>query len=124
MAILATQFAKTTRQSANWGDARKRVLASYREWMRAAPEIQAMYSVPYPVSTIRTRIRQEFERNRFVNKLSIVDVLLLKANADYQETLNYWRGNSHILAYFNEQNLQGDNKLPSNFITGFLQGRN
>lgn len=49
-----------------------------------APEIQQMYSVPYPISTIRTRIRQEFERNRFVNKLSVVDVLLLKANADYQ----------------------------------------
>lgn len=43
-----------------------------------------MYSVPYPISTIRTRIRQEFERNRFVNKISVVDVLLLKANADYQ----------------------------------------
>lgn len=43
-----------------------------------------MYSVPYPVSTIRTRIRQEFERNRFVNKLPVVDILLHKSNADYQ----------------------------------------
>ncbi|KAM7207386.1 hypothetical protein V8F20_002266 [Naviculisporaceae sp. PSN 640] len=124
MAILATQFAKTTRQSANWADARRRVLASYREWMRAAPEIQQMYSVPHPVSTIRTRIRQEFERNRYCNKLSVVDVLLLKANADYQETLNYWRGDSHIMAYFDEGNLQGEKKLPSNFMTGFLEGRN
>lgn len=29
-------------------------------------------------------MRQEFERNRFINKLSVVDVLLLKSNADYQ----------------------------------------
>ena len=43
-----------------------------------APEIQTMYSVPFPVSTIRTRMRQEFERHRFVNKLPVVDVLLMQ----------------------------------------------
>ena len=43
-----------------------------------------MYSIPFPVSAIRTRMRQEFERNRYVNKLSVVDVLILKNNADYQ----------------------------------------
>jgi len=43
-----------------------------------------MYSVPKPVSAIRTRIRQEFERHRFVNKLSVVDVLIFRSHADYQ----------------------------------------
>jgi len=49
-----------------------------------APEIQTMYSVPLPVSVIRTRIRQEFERHRFVNKLPVVDVLVTKGHIDYQ----------------------------------------
>lgn len=49
-----------------------------------APEIQTMYNVPFPVSVIRTRIREEFERNRFVNKLPVVDVLLFKSDAEYQ----------------------------------------
>jgi len=49
-----------------------------------APEIQTMYSVPLPVSRIRTRIRQEFERHRFVNKLSVADVLIAQSHADYQ----------------------------------------
>ncbi|KAI1180441.1 NADH-ubiquinone oxidoreductase 14.8 kDa subunit [Nemania sp. FL0916] len=84
MAITPTQFARVTRQSANWGDAKGRVLAAYREWIRAAPEIQTMYSVPFPVSTIRTRIRQEFERHRYVNKLPVVDVLIMQNNAEYQ----------------------------------------
>ena len=53
-------------------------------FIHQAPEIQTMYSVPHPVSAIRTRMRQEFERNRFVNKLSVIDVLLMKSNADYQ----------------------------------------
>jgi hypothetical protein len=49
-----------------------------------APEIQTMYSIPFPVSTIRTRMRQEFERHRYVNKLPVVDVLLMQNNAEYQ----------------------------------------
>jgi hypothetical protein len=43
-----------------------------------------MYSIPFPVSHIRTRIRQEFERHRYVNKLNVVDVLLQQSNADFQ----------------------------------------
>ncbi|KAK3313854.1 NADH-ubiquinone oxidoreductase 14.8 kDa subunit [Apodospora peruviana] len=124
MAILPTQFAQITRQSANWAEAKRRTLAVYREWIRAAPEIQTMYSVPLPVSVIRTRIRQEFERNRFVNKLSVVDVLITKGHIDYQETMNYWRQTTHIMSYFKEENFRGDKRLPSNFLNGFLEGRN
>lgn len=43
-----------------------------------------MYNVPLPAAAIRTRIRQEFERNRQVNQLSVVDVLLFKSHAEYQ----------------------------------------
>ena len=52
--------------------------------MLQAPEIQTMYNVPLPVSALRTRMRQEFERQRYVNKLPVVDVLLFKSAADYQ----------------------------------------
>ncbi|KAK0732754.1 hypothetical protein B0T21DRAFT_200712 [Apiosordaria backusii] len=124
MAISPTQFAVTTRQSANWADARSRVLKAYRDWIRAAPEIQTMYSLPQPVSAIRTRIRQEFERHRFVNKLPIVDILLLQNNADYQETMNFWRQTTHMMNYFKEENFRGEKILPANFVSGFLEGRN
>jgi hypothetical protein len=43
-----------------------------------------MYNVNIPVAQIRTRMRQEFERHRYANKLPIVDVLLFKSLADYQ----------------------------------------
>lgn len=49
-----------------------------------APEIQTMYNVPLPVSALRTRMRQEFERNRHASNLSVVDVLLFKSHAEYQ----------------------------------------
>ncbi|TGJ87622.1 hypothetical protein E0Z10_g1128 [Xylaria hypoxylon] len=124
MAVTPTQFARITRQSANWNDARRRVLAAYREWIRAAPEIQTMYSVPFPVSTIRTRMRQEFERNRYVNKLPVVDVLMVQNNAEYQEMMNFWKQTTHIMSYFESENFRGSDRLPHNFMQGFLEGRN
>ncbi|PNP53638.1 hypothetical protein THARTR1_05762 [Trichoderma harzianum] len=88
-----------------------------------APEIQTMYNVPLPISTLRTRMRQEFERHRYTNQLSIVDVLLFKSHAEYQETMNFWKQQTHILSYFGE-NFRGEKRLPSSFMAGFLEGRN
>ncbi|KAI0526446.1 complex 1 protein [Xylaria bambusicola] len=124
MAVTPTQFARVTRQSANWNDAKRRVLAAYREWIRAAPEIQTMYSVPFPVSSIRTRMRQEFERHRYVNKLGVVDVMLMQNNAEYQEMMNFWKQTTHVMSYFESENFRGSDRLPRNFMQGFLEGRN
>ena len=59
-----------------------------------APEIQTMYHIPKPVSAIRARMRQEFERQRFINKLPVVDVLLFKSAADYQVSISTSRPRS------------------------------
>jgi NADH dehydrogenase (ubiquinone) 1 alpha subcomplex subunit 6 len=124
MAITPTQFAKKTAQSASWADAKRRVLSSYREWIRGAPEIQTMYNMPMPVSAIRTRIRQEFERNRYAKNLPVVDVLLFKSHAEYQEMMNFWKQTTHVMSYFKDENFRGDSRLPSSFMSGFLEGRN
>ncbi|RCI10300.1 hypothetical protein L249_8467 [Ophiocordyceps polyrhachis-furcata BCC 54312] len=124
MAITPTQFAKKTAQSASWADAKRRVLSSYREWIRGAPEIQTMYNMPLRVSAIRTRIRQEFERNRYVNKLPVVDMLIFKSHAEYQETMNFWKQTTHVMSYFKGENFRDDKRLPASFMDGFLEGRN
>lgn len=49
-----------------------------------APEVQTMYSLNLPVSAVRTKIRQEFERHRYVNQLKTVDVLLFNSHQEYQ----------------------------------------
>ncbi|KAI1212912.1 NADH dehydrogenase, alpha subcomplex, subunit 6 [Annulohypoxylon truncatum] len=121
MLLTPTQLAVTTRTSANWNEAKRRVIHSYREWIRAAPKIQSMYSVPFPVSTIRTRMRQEFERHRYVNKLPVVDMLLIQNNAEYQETMNFWKQTNHVMSYFPEENFRGADRLPNNFMKGFLE---
>jgi NADH dehydrogenase (ubiquinone) 1 alpha subcomplex subunit 6 len=51
---------------------------------KKAPEIVATYSLSIPVSAVRSRIRQEFERNRYVQELPVINVLLFKGLAEYQ----------------------------------------
>ncbi|KAF3053394.1 hypothetical protein E8E11_011858 [Didymella keratinophila] len=123
MVINPTYLAQRTRSSVNWTDAKKRVIHSYRDWLRSAPEIQTMYSLNLPVSTLRTKIRQEFERHRYVNQMKTVDVLLFNSHQEFQETLNYWKQLSHVLKYFRAEE-DPKARLPANFINGFLEGRN
>ncbi|KAK5735123.1 hypothetical protein LTS12_026541 [Elasticomyces elasticus] len=120
MVINPTYLATRTRSSRNFDDARKRVLKSYREWVRSAPEVQSMYPLNMPVSAIRTKIRQEFERHRYVSQLKTVDVLLFNSHQEYQETLNYWKQLTHVLKYFRMEE-DPKAKLPKTFIQGFLE---
>jgi len=123
MVINPTYLAQRTRSSVNWTDAKKRVIHSYRDWLRSAPEVQTMYSLNMPVSMLRTKIRQEFERHRYVNQLKTVDVLLFNSHQEFQETLNFWKQLSHVLKYFRAEE-EPKARLPANFINGFLEGRN
>jgi NADH dehydrogenase (ubiquinone) 1 alpha subcomplex subunit 6 len=122
MVINPTYLAQRTRSSVNWTDAKKRVIHSYRDWLRSAPEIQTMYSLNMPVSTLRTKMRQEFERHRYVNQLKTVDVLLFNSHQEFQETLNFWKQLSHVLKYFRAEE-DPKARLPNNFINGFLEVR-
>ncbi|KAF2861894.1 NADH-ubiquinone oxidoreductase 14.8 kDa subunit [Piedraia hortae CBS 480.64] len=121
--INPTYLAQRTRSSTNWNDAKRRVIHAYRGWYRASPEIQTMYSLNMPVSAIRNKVRQQFERHRFVSQLSTVDVLLAKSQQEFQETLNYWKQLTHVLKYFREDE-DPKAQLPKSFMEAFVQGRN
>ena len=43
-----------------------------------------MYSLNMPVSRIRTKMRENFEKHRYVKHLSAVDVLLMQSHMEYQ----------------------------------------
>ena len=49
-----------------------------------APEIQQTYSLNMPVSALRTKVRQEFERHRYVQQLPVVDMLIFQSHVEYQ----------------------------------------
>jgi len=48
-----------------------------------------MYTLNMPVSTIRTKMRQEFERHRYVSKLKTADVLIYKSHAEFQVRIHW-----------------------------------
>jgi len=82
-----------------------------------------MYSLNIPVAQLRTKMREEFERHRYVNQVPAVDVLLFQSHAEFQETLNYWKTLPHVLKYFRVDE-DPTARLPKNFMSGFLEGRN
>jgi len=82
-----------------------------------------MYSLNMPVSKIRTKVRQQFEKHRYVQQLNAVDVLLAQSHMEFQETLNYWKQLTQVMKYFRDEE-DPNARLPKNFISGFLEGRN
>jgi NADH dehydrogenase (ubiquinone) 1 alpha subcomplex subunit 6 len=81
-----------------------------------------MYSLNLPVSALRTKMRQEFERHRYVAQTPTVDVLLAKSDMEFQETMNYWKQLSHVLKYFTTDEPERA-RLPSSFMQGFMEVR-
>lgn len=43
-----------------------------------------MYQMDKPVAELRTKMRQEFERHRYVGQLKVIDVLLFQSHAEFQ----------------------------------------
>lgn len=76
--------------------ARKRVLSLYREWIRQAPEIVDIYRLEFSSKVVRQRIRQEFEKNRYVSDLHTIDILVFKGRTEFEETMNVWKQKTHV----------------------------
>lgn len=120
---LATEFAETTRRSLTQADMRKRVLHLYRRYIRNAKEFSDLYELDMPVSNVKTKIRQEFERQRFVNDLDVTNVLYAKGQMEFQELINFWKQQCHVLRYFEDQH---DYNIvdKDDFVKNFLRGIN
>ncbi len=56
-----------------------------------APDIVQLYALSVPPSMVRLKIRDDFERNRYIDNLDIINMLLLKNQQEYQETMNGWK---------------------------------
>jgi len=58
---------------------------------KQAPEIVSLYALNIAPSMIRLKIRQDFEKNRDITDLPVIDMLLHKNQQEYQETMNCWK---------------------------------
>lgn len=69
---------------------------------------------------LRAKFRTMFERNRHVRDVSVLDVLLLKAHQEYQETMNAWKQAPHIMRWFAEEEAP---PRPKGFLEKFYATR-
>ncbi|VDB94050.1 unnamed protein product [Peniophora sp. CBMAI 1063] len=98
---------------------REQVIKLYRNWYRSAPEICTLYALNVPASLVRSRVREQFEKNRHITDPNVIDMLLIKGHNEWQETMNCWKMESHVLGILLEER-----KLPQrSFMDKFLEGR-
>ncbi|KDN37655.1 NADH dehydrogenase, alpha subcomplex, subunit 6 [Tilletiaria anomala UBC 951] len=120
MTTIPARLAQTTRVSRSWGEAQARSRTLYRNWYRAAPEICALYALDVPPSKVRAKVRTWFEANKNIKDLAVVDVMLFKGHAEYQETMNAWKQIPHIMKWFREEEAI---PTPSTFLERFYATR-
>jgi len=119
MTTIPARLARVTRTSSSPAEARQRVLAVYRDWYRSAPEICTLYALNVSPAYFRHCIRQRFERNRHITDVRVIDILLSKSRMEYQETVNCWKQNDHILGIL----LETKERAPKTFLQRFYEGR-
>jgi len=85
-----------------------------------APQIVNLYLLDVPTPAVRAKIRQEFERSRYVQQLPVVDMLITKSDMEYQETMNYWKQIPQLMKYFRSEE-DPRSQVPKDFMTGFLE---
>ncbi|TPX33966.1 hypothetical protein SeMB42_g07394 [Synchytrium endobioticum] len=102
--------------------ARKRALALYKDWLRSVPDIVEFYALDIPSAMIRSRIRAEFKKNRFIRHPATIDVLLFKGRTELEETMNMWKQKTHVLRFFDGLEKNPDPK-PRGFLESFYAAK-
>nr|QBH67471.1 hypothetical protein UE_1405 [Ustilago esculenta] len=120
MTTIPSRLAQTTRISRTLEEARQRSTALYRNFYRSAPEICALYALDVPPSTLRAKFRTQFEKNKTIKDLAVLDLMLLKAQQEYQETMNGWKQVPHIMKWFAEEEAPA---RPEGFLEKFYVSR-
>lgn len=77
-----------------------------------------IHGLTIPASVIRSRIRAEFEQARYVEDPAVIDILVQKNRQTFQEVMNAWAQESHILGIL----LRDKTKEPKTFLQKFYEG--
>ncbi|KAK9451866.1 uncharacterized protein V1518DRAFT_409772 [Limtongia smithiae] len=117
----ATHLAVTTRVYVKPAEARLATIHLYRRFLRAVPTVVRLYQMDMPLAIVRSKLRQEFERQRFVSAMPVISVLLAQGNMEYQETVNFWKQKAQIFKYFSQEEYP-ERYARKGFVDKFLEG--
>lgn len=121
MPTTPTAFAEVVRFSKSPVELRNRVLSLYRLFIRRSPNFVEMYEMDVPVGIVRTKLREQFERNRFVEDIRVRNALLAQGHNEFQETVNFWKQPGHVLKYFDEYFETKVEKKEDDFVRKFIK---
>lgn len=121
MPTTPTAFAEVTRFSKTPADLKRRVLSLYRAYTRRAPSFVEMYEMDVPVGIVRTKVREMFERNRYVEDMRVRNILLAQGHNEFQETVNFWKQESHVMKFFEDYLATKEEKKPDSFVRRFIK---
>jgi len=99
-------------------DARRRVLNLYKAWYRQMPYVVMDYDIPKNVEQCRAKLREEFDKNRHIKDIRVIDMLVIKGQMELKETVEIWKQKTHIMSYFKET----IEPKPQGFLSKFLAG--
>ncbi|KAK9476381.1 subunit NB4M of protein NADH:Ubiquinone oxidoreductase [Lipomyces japonicus] len=121
MPTIATNLAVTTKVYTSPAKATLDAVHLYRRFLRAVPTIVRLYQIDFPLPTVRSKIRQEFERQRFVTSLPVINILIAKGHMEYQETINFWKQKPQVFKYFVQEEYP-ERYVRKSFVDKFLEG--
>ena len=83
--------------SIDQSEARKRVC---KAWYRQIPYIVMDYDIPKSVEQCRVKLREEFEENRHVTDIRVIDMFVIEGQMELKETVEIWKQKCHVMTYF------------------------
>uniref|UniRef100_A0A7R9IME9 NADH dehydrogenase [ubiquinone] 1 alpha subcomplex subunit 6 n=1 Tax=Timema tahoe TaxID=61484 RepID=A0A7R9IME9_9NEOP len=67
-------------------EAKKRALNLYKAWYRQMPYVVMDYDIPKTVPQLRQKLREEFEKNKHITDIRVIDMLVIKWREDGKTT--------------------------------------
>ncbi|KAK7205227.1 NADH-ubiquinone oxidoreductase 14.8 kd subunit [Myxozyma melibiosi] len=120
MAIRPTHLAVTTKVYTDIAESRLATIHLYRRFLRNVPSVIRLYQAEVSLAMGRSKLRQEFERQRYVTSMPVISVLIAKGNMEFQETVNFWKQKAQLMKYFSQEEFP-ERYVRKNFVDKFLE---
>lgn len=76
------------------------------------------YDLPKNEAQCRAKMREEFEKNRFVKDVRVIDLLVIKGQMELVDTVKRFKQKGHVMAYFKTT----IDPKPDDFLSKFFTG--